>query len=154
MSNAPGYVRLSVALLLSLLLHGRLAAQPYEHAAGIRAGYSSGITYKGFFRHTDNAVEADFYYNNHGLNIAAFYSWNFSLSAKDRFFFYTGPGLMGGQWDEAISLGICAQAGLMYVPRKVPLDFSLGWRPLFNLYKHTEPDFLDFGLVIRYRFSV
>ena len=36
--------------ILIIALSASLAGQPYEHSLGVRAGYSSGITYKGFFR--------------------------------------------------------------------------------------------------------
>lgn len=142
------------AMALMLMISASCLAQPYEHAAGVRAGFSSGLNYKFFFRHTVNALEGNVYYNRNGLNLAAYYSWNLEVFNSSQCFLYFGPGLFGGQWDEALSLGLGGQAGLEVVPRKVPLSFAIDWRPLFNLYKDFDVDLVDFGLCIRYRFSI
>ena len=48
-----------------------LSAQPYEHSVGVRAGYSSGIVYKAFFRHRPTAIEGGLLYNRHGFSLNA-----------------------------------------------------------------------------------
>ena len=64
-----------------------------------------------------------------------------------------GGGGFGGDWDEEFSLGVAAVAGIEYTLRDLPLNFSLDWKPMLNLYAVFEPDLLDFGLSIRYRFK-
>lgn len=142
-------------LAIGLLLYGlQLAAQPYSHAAGIRAGYSSGLTYKGFLLHRPAAIEADFMYNPHGLNLSLLYQYHRELDPRGRWLVHAGGGLFGGQWDDAFSLGLSPGLGIEYVIRKTPLNFGLDWKPMLNLYRKFAFDPLDFGLSIRYRFSL
>ncbi|MCK4990487.1 MAG: hypothetical protein KAS29_08380, partial [Bacteroidales bacterium] len=104
---------LVMAMMLSLFtLQAKLQAQPYMHSAGIRAGYSSGISYKGFRLHRMSAFEVDFLYNKHGLNLGALYEYHLEPFKKStRTFIYLGGGAFGGQWDEEFSLGVAAVAG-------------------------------------------
>jgi len=144
-----------IAMMLSLFtLQARLQAQPYMHSAGIRAGYSSGISYKGFRLHRMSAFEVDFLYNNHGFNLGALYEHHLEPFKKStRTFIYLGGGAFGGDWEEEFSLGVAAVAGIEYTLRDLPLNFSFDWKPMLNIYAVLEPDWLDFGLSIRYRFS-
>lgn len=143
-------------ILASLLITGlaELDAQPYRHAIGIRAGYSSGITYKGFFRYQMSAVEADILYNQHGFNLTGMYLYHIEPFRNDRWLLYVGGGAFGGDWDGAFSIGLTAAFGMEYVVRDLPLNFSLDWKPMANLFRETEADFLDFGFSIRYRFRL
>jgi len=144
------------ALALTLLLaleHADLRAQPYDHSVGLRAGYSSGITYKGFRLHRMGAYEADILYNRHGFNISALYEHHMEPFRNERFLLYAGGGAFGGKWDEEFSLGLLAVAGIEYTLRDLPLNFGLDWRPMLNVYRTLATDFLDFGLCIRYRFG-
>ena len=137
-----------------LLLPLGLQAQPYEHAAGVRAGYTSSINYKGFFLHSMNAIEAGVGYNKHGLNISALFQIHKELFGDDQFLAYFGGGLFGGQWDDEFSIGLAAVGGIEYTLRKTPLNFGLDWRPMMNVYRNFGYDFLDFGLTVRYRFKL
>jgi hypothetical protein len=140
--------------ILVVLGQKELHAQPYMHAAGIRAGYSSGISYKGFRLHRMSAFEVDFLYNRHGFNLGALYEYHLEPFKKNtRTFVYLGGGAFGGDWDDEFSLGLSAVAGLEYTVRNLPLNFSIDWKPMLNLYAVFEPDLLDFGLSIRYRFG-
>jgi len=131
----------------------KLSAQHYSHAVGIRAGYSSGISYKGFRLHRMSAIEAAFLYNRNGLNITALYEYHLEPFHSKRAFIYLGGGPFGGKWDNEFSLGVAAVAGFEYTIRDLPLNFSLDWKPMFSLYSQLEQDLLDFGLSIRYRFG-
>ena len=131
-----------------------LDAQPYRHAAGIRAGYSSGISYKGFMLHRMSAFQIDFLYNRHGLNLSALYAYHLEPFQKSsRTFIYLGGGPFGGEWEDEFSIGLAALAGLEYTLRDLPLNFSIDWKPMLNVYAVFEPDLLDFGISIRYRFG-
>jgi hypothetical protein len=141
-------------IIIGILLPSILNAQPYKHAAGVRAGYSSGITYKGFFLHSMNAVELDFYYNNHGLNLSALYVLHVEPFRSERWLLHFGGGVFGGNWDGDPSVGLVAAGGIEYNIRDIPLNFGLDWRPMLNVYKEFAYDFLDFGISIRYRFSL
>ena len=148
------YVIIALSVILLIPWQKDLKAQPYMHSAGIRAGYSSGITYKGFLLHRMSAFEVDFLYNKHGLNLGALYEYHLEPFKKStRTFIYLGGGAFGGSWDEEFSLGVAAVAGIEYTLRDLPLIFSLDWKPMLNIYAVFEPDWLDFGLSIRYRFK-
>jgi len=145
---------ISLTLFLAFAMCGAdLTAQPYNHSGGIRAGYSSGITYKGFRLHRMGAYEADIMYNRHGFNISALYEHHLEPFRNERLLLYLGGGAFGGDWDEEFSLGVLTVAGLEYTLRDLPLNLGLDWRPMLSIYRSLSPDFLDFGLCIRYRFG-
>lgn len=146
--------RLVLILLLLVSVLTEVDAQPYMHSAGIRAGLSSGISYKGFRLHRMSAVELDLLYNRHGFNLSALYEYQMEPTKKNtRAFTYVGGGAFGGNWNDQFSLGVEVIAGVEYTLRDLPLNFSLDWKPMLNLYADFEPEWLDFGLSIRYRFS-
>ena len=145
---------ISFAGILALsLCSARLQAQPYGHSVGIRAGYSSGISYKGFFRHRMAAIEGDMLYNRHGFNLSGLYQYHLEPFRNERILVYLGGGAFGGNWDEEFSVGLLGVAGVEYNLRDTPLNFGLDWRPMLNLYRSFASDFMDFGLCIRYRFG-
>ena len=131
-----------------------LLAQPYHHAGGVRAGYSSGLTYKGFFLHSMRSVEIDALYNQHGLNISALYLMHWEPSRNSRWLFYAGGGIFGGEWEQDLSLGLVAIGGIEYVLRDLPLNFGVDWKPMLSIYRDVNYDLLDFGITIRYRFKL
>lgn len=137
-----------------LLLSATCQAQTYDHAGGVRAGYTSGLSYKGFFLHSMNAMELDLGYNRHGLSIAGLYEIHIDPFRSKRWLAYFGGGVFGGKWDEDFSMGLVAVVGIEYTLRKTPLNFGLDWRPMLNAYKNFGYDLLDFGLTIRYRFKL
>ena len=132
----------------------RLSAQPYEHSVGVRAGYSSGIVYKAFFRHRPTAIEGGLLYNRHGFNLSALVEYHPEVFRNKRIQVYMGGGAFGGEWDDEFSLGIAGVAGIEYILRDLPLSFSADWRPMLNLFVDFEPDWLDFGVSIRYHFKI
>jgi hypothetical protein len=147
----------TVLLILFLLFTGLttvLKGQPYEHSAGVRAGYSSGITYKGFFRYQTNAIEAEILYNRHGFNLTGLYEFHFEPFRNDRWLIYAGGGAFGGNWEGDPSLGVALAGGIELVVRDLPINFSLDWKPMLNLYRQFDYDLLDFGISIRYRFKL
>ena len=139
-----------VSLLFCPLL---LNAQPYEHSGGIRAGLSSGISYKGFFLHRMSALGIDALYNPHGLNISALYEMHTELTRNGRLLAYGGGGLFGGRWDEEFSSGLCVVGGIEFTIRKVPINIGAEWKPMLNVYRLFDYELLDFGITIRYRFG-
>ncbi len=130
-----------------------LKAQPYIHSVGIRAGYSSGITYKQFRLHRMGAYEGNILYNRHGFKLSALYEHHLEPFRNERILVFAGGGAFGGNWDEEISLGVLGVVGIEYTIRDIPLNFTLDWRPMFNIFRTPAVDLLDFGLGIRYRFG-
>jgi len=131
-----------------------LSAQPYEHSVGIRAGYSSGIVYKAFFRHRPTAIEGGILYNRHGFNVSGLLEYHPEVFRNDRILVYVGGGAFVGEWDDEFSLGIAGVTGIEYVLRDLPLSFGAEWKPMLNLFEDFEPDWLDFGVLIRYHFKI
>ncbi len=148
-----GYMIILAVMLCLATWQAELKAQPYNHTAGIRAGYSSGISYKGFRLHQMWAIEADILFNRNGFNLSALYEYHLKPFKNKRALIYLGGGPFGGDWKEEFSLGVAAVAGIEYTLRDQPLNFSLDWKPMLNIYAIFEPDLLDFGLSIRYRFG-
>jgi hypothetical protein len=130
-----------------------LKAQPYNHAVGVRAGYSSGISYKGFRLHKMWAIEADILYNPIGLNVGGLFEYHLEPFYNKRTFIYLGGGVFGGTREDAICAGVAAVTGIEYVLRDLPLDFTLNWKPMLYVYELFEPGLLDFGITIRYHFG-
>ena len=146
--------RLLIILILGIILPPSLTGQPYEHAAGVRAGYSSGLTYKGFLRYRMSAFQLDAYYNRHGFNLSLQYLYHMEPFRNNRWLVFAGGGPFSGQWDDAFSAGLLLTGGIEYVMRDLPLNFGFNWRPLLNIYRESAYDLLDFGLSVRYRFSL
>ncbi|MBN1132331.1 MAG: hypothetical protein JXR52_09005 [Bacteroidales bacterium] len=140
-------------LCLLLLLTTALRGQEYDHSAGIRAGFSSGLVYKGFFK-KNQAVALEALYNRNGLNFSILYQHQVIPFRNKRFQIYFGGGPFSGQWAEQFSLGIAATSGIEYIMRDLPLVFSFDWKPLFNVIKVTGFEIIDFGLSLRYRFEL
>ncbi|MEZ5070488.1 MAG: hypothetical protein R2751_05850 [Bacteroidales bacterium] len=147
------FLILLVLLGLTLPQTGALA-QPYEHAIGIRAGYGSGITYKGFARHRLSALEVNALYHEHGFGASGLFVHHVEPTRKDRWLIGLGAGPLVGNWEGDLSLGLTAVAGLYYEVLRLPLEFGLDWRPMLNAYRQFDTEFLDFGFVIRYSFRL
>jgi hypothetical protein len=146
----------TLVFVLTLLFFNcadELNAQEYTHSAGVRAGFSSGIVYKGFFER-NSAVAIEGLYNRNGLNITALYQYHIAPFKNDRALFYFGGGPFAGQWGEEFSLGVAGVAGFEYILRDIPLVFSVDWKPLFNIIMQTDYEFVDFGVSIRYHFEI
>jgi len=144
---------LVLATILMVPWHSALKAQPYKHAVGVRAGYSSGISYKGFKLHQMWAIEADILYNPVGLNIGALFEHHLEPFHNKRTLVYFGGGLFGGNREDAICGGVAAVIGIEYDLRDQPLNFTLDWKPMLYVYELFEPGLLYFGITIRYRFG-
>jgi len=147
-------LRIIPVLLSLVVLPATIVAQPYEHAIGVRAGYTSGLSYKGFFLHSMNAIELDVGYNQHGLNISGLYEVHMEPFRNSHWLAYFGGGVFGGEWEQELSLGLVAVGGIEYTLHKTPLNFGIDWRPMVNVYRSFAYDLLDFGLTIRYRFKL
>jgi len=131
-----------------------LFSQPYEHSAGIRAGYSSGLTYKAFFLFRPTAIEVTALYNNHGFQAAALLEIHRELDRKGQFMAFAGGGLAVGQREDEFAAGLVAAAGLEYCLRRIPLCFGIDWKPTLMVLRTTNYDLFDLGLYARYRFKL
>lgn len=148
--GCPGKI-LFFVLFTSLFCNA--VSQPYEHSGGIRAGYSSGLSYKGFFRYSLGAVEGDLLYNRNGFNVTILYELHYEAFRTKRVLLYGGGGLFGGNWEEHPSAGISPVAGIEFIVRDLPVNFSIDWKPMINVYRYFHYDVADVGISIRYRFQ-
>jgi hypothetical protein len=100
-----------------------------------------------------SGIEASILYNRNGFHVNALYEYHLEPFRNKRLLVYAGGGAFGGEWDEELSLGLAGIAGMEYTLRDLPLNFSLDWKPMLNLYRNFEYDLMDFGISIRFRFK-
>lgn len=141
-------IRLRCILFIFFITTGFLIAQPYEHAVGIKAGYSSGVVYK-LFLDKNGVLDGQALYNSHGFQLSALYGYQFTPYAKKRLFYFAGLGPYGGNWDEEFALGVALNLGAEFVLRKAPLVMGLEWKPMFNLYKVSDYAIPDIALSVK-----
>ncbi len=135
-------------LLLFFFISSPGETQPYEHAIGVKAGYSSGIIYK-MFADKSRVVSGQALYNNHGFQFTALYEYQFTPYAKKRLYYYMGAGIHAGDWEEAFAAGIAFSLGSEFVFRKAPLTTGLEWKPMINIYRLTEIAVPDIALTVK-----
>jgi len=139
---------LIVIVFLALTTGAFAQPEPYRHAAGIRAGYSSGLTYKLFIDRNIN-IDVQALYNKFGFQLTAMYEYQFSPYGKQRLQYYAGIGPHGGNWDSEPALGAAVVVGLEFVFRKAPVVLGVEWKPAINLYKAFGYAIPDFGVTAK-----
>lgn len=144
-----------VALLLTAFTYVS-SAQIYQTAVGIRGGFSNGITGKHFIS-DHSALEGILSLRNNGWMVTALYQeYNPAFDVNNLYWYY-GGGAHVGYWQKYQSnhfgLGIDAIIGLEYVFNPIPLNVSLDYKPMFNLYN--LPRFMadEVAISIRYTFG-
>lgn len=135
-------------LLLLIVTTLQVAAQPYDNAVGIKAGYSSGVTFKHFIKN-EITMEAQALYNPHGFLFTAIYGYQFTPYSKKRLHYYAGAGLHTGNWDNEFALGAAILAGSEYVFREVPIVVGIEWKPMINFYKLFDYALPDVAVTFR-----
>lgn len=146
-----------ILILCSVLLlaaAGRLSAQEYNWAIGVRGGVTAtGISVKHNFDPA-NSIEAlvDFV---QGVNVYALYERNIPVIAQG-FNFYYGGGVNLGGWEKhdktRFTMGIDGIVGLEYKIQSIPLAFSVDYKPCLNFAGNTGFHAADFGLGIKVAF--
>lgn len=134
-----------------------------DNAVGVRLGLGSGVTYQHFF--TDQRVlEAIAYQRFGGVNLTML------IEGHEQFFdirglkWYYGAG--GHVWlynkssvlqenilrENSYALGIDGIVGMAFYLRSYPLQFSVDWKPGFNLKGSSYIEWDSGAMSIRYRF--
>lgn len=131
-----------------LLSHAALQSQPYNNAVGVRAGYSSGVTFRHFIDR-EFMAEGLALYNRDGFQFTAIYGYQFSPYAKERLYYYAGAGLHAGNWDEAFALGAAVMAGTEFAFRKAPVIIGIEWKPMINFYRVFDFAIPDLALTLQ-----
>jgi hypothetical protein len=154
--------------IVFLLVGGKLDAQPYSTAVGVRVGESSGLTFKTFVGSgafdfiisawpNDLAVFA-LYEKNHPLGengLSLYYGGGMHVAFNTRryYYYYEHHNRWWYHRRDGVGIGIDGIMGLEYKFRTVPLALSLDIKPYFevntdrNVYVSPDP-----GLGIKFAF--
>ena len=155
-----------------------LWAQSYEHSAGVRAGHTSGLTYKKFLVE-EQAIETLVSGRNEGIQVTVSYLKHSQLefSFNDNFYVYYGIGGHIGieRFDDLeksiipddegqptflfedknyFTMGVDATVGLEYRWLSIPMTLSFDVKPYFNFIgmRYTRNRFWDAGFSFKYVF--
>lgn len=141
---------------------GTLHAQ-YNTAIGIRGAIAPGFTIKHNLTY-DHAVEAILVTRWRGVMVTGLYQVHFPAFGVNNLRWYLGGGGHLGVWsqtstnnpwfesDGGVVIGADGIGGIEYTLEDIPLNFSLDWKPGFNLVGHSGFWVDDGALSIRYAF--
>jgi hypothetical protein len=134
-----------------------------DNALGLRLGLGSGVTYQHFF--TDHHVfEAIAYQRFGGANLTLLYEGHEQMFNIRGLKWFYGAG--GHTWiynknsvlqentlvENSIAFGVDGIIGLAFYMRSLPLQFSVDWKPGFNLKGSNYIEWDSGGISARYRF--
>lgn len=165
---------LTAILLLTIL--SSYSQQLYQKSAGIRLGYTSGLTFKNFVTE-DEAIEFILSGRNEGIQITGLYEFHqpMEFSFNDKFYLHYGVGghigyekfdnlakvLINDAGDEFafeeksfFTMGVDATLGLEYRALEVPATIGFDIKPIFNFIgmRHTQGRFWDAAISFKYVF--
>ncbi len=165
-------------LILLLSVEGRVFAQDFHHAAGVRLGRTDGLNYKHFFNDS-GALEVMLGFGGYdrGMQAYALYEWheNIRLEFSENLYVYYGVGghtgyitknqerLYYSQGESPVAysgsaryfaIGIDAIAGLEYRIFSVPMTVGIDIKPYVEYYGFTDVQFKfwDFAFNLKYIF--
>lgn len=129
-----------VVLVLMFTISNESKAQAYNTSAGLRLGASSGLSIKHFINQ-DAAIEGILATRWRGLLITGLYEVHKDIDDVDGLNWFYGGGAHVGSWNNSALnsyrgstvVGIDGIIGLEYVLEELPLNFSLDFKPAFNL---------------------
>jgi len=96
-------------------------------------------------------VHANVSFGN-GLGAEALYDFLFRPFGDGTLYWYLGVG-PSVRFDDPFLFGVCGEAGLSYMFKKVPISISGDWRPTFIIIENTNFEGGWFGLNVRYVFG-
>ncbi len=148
----------------------------YEKSAGIRLGYTSGITFKNFVTESE-AVEFILSGRNDGMQITGIYQFHEPMEFRFNKKFYLHYGVGGHVGYEKFdnlakvltneagnefafeaksffTMGVDASLGLEYRALEVPATIGFDIKPIFNFIgmRHTQGRFWDAAISFKYVF--
>ncbi len=151
-------------LFFVLTLGASSAHAQYNTAVGIRGAFAPGFTIKHHLT-SDHAVEGILVTRWRGVMVTGLYQVHFPAFAVPNLRWYLGGGGHFGVWsrttnnnpwfesDGGVVIGADGIGGIEYTLRDIPLNFSLDWKPGFNLVGHSGFWVDDGALSLRYAFS-
>ncbi|PKP53694.1 MAG: hypothetical protein CVT92_02935 [Bacteroidetes bacterium HGW-Bacteroidetes-1] len=163
-----------VAIILFLTLGISISAQPLQHAAGIRGGVSSGLTYQYFYNPMED-VKLLLSFRDSGMQLSALMEHYESvmINYHDQFFMYYGAGLHLGytrSYSTRYSLissrpfetypitrpvlGADAIVGLEYRVGVIPIAFGIDYKPFFEFFgnRFFKISVWDIAFSVKYQF--
>ena len=123
-------------------------AQDYSTAIGVRGGWAYGLTVKHFIS-GNSALEGILSSRWQGFNITGLYEVHGTAFGVARLNWYYGGGGHIGFWNGKYNkkwfddetnytvIGIDGILGLEYTLSEIPINFSLDWKPAFNIIGHS-----------------
>jgi hypothetical protein len=154
---------LIAAVLLSMAGEGYSQRGMLDNSIGVRLGLGNGVTYQHFF--TDrNVMELIAYQRFGGANFTALMEAHEQMFDVRGLKWYYGAG--GHLWafnkssvlqenflrENSLAFGVDAILGLEFYTRSIPLQFSIDWKPGFNLKGSHYIEWDSGGMSCRYRF--
>ena len=134
-----------------------------DNAVGVRLGLGNGATFQHFFTNK-NVIEIMAYQRFGGANVTVLgeqhyqmfdvkgLKWYFGGGAHAWLFNKTSVLQEGRLGENNIAVGVDGMLGLAYYLRGIPLQFSVDWKPGFNLRGSRYIEWDGGGLSLRYRF--
>lgn len=139
-----------IILVIAAVLCMGAAASAQSRALGLRITNGAEVSYQHSLGM--DFVEADLGWYSNGFYLSGIY--NFVFAEKCDFNFYAGPGASLGYFNSdsvsGFNLGIAGMIGMEY-NFNIPLQLSLDWRPVLNLF-HGGFGWQGIALGVRYRF--
>jgi hypothetical protein len=134
-----------------------------DNAVGVRLGLGSGVTYQHFFT-DERVVEAIAYQRFGGVNLTLLMQGHHQFFDIRGLKWYYGAG--GHVWvynkssvlqenflrENSYALGVDGIVGMAFYLRSFPLQFSVDWKPGFNLKGSSYIEWDSGAMSIRYRF--
>ncbi|MBL0315392.1 MAG: hypothetical protein IPP69_06250 [Flavobacteriales bacterium] len=134
-----------------------------DNALGVRVGLGSGVTYQHFFSDR-NVFEGIAYQRFGGVNVTALYEIHQQMFDIRGLKWYLGAG--GHAWlynknsvlnemrmiENSYALGVDGILGMAFYLRSYPLQFSVDWKPGFNLKGSNYIEWDAGAMSVRYRF--
>lgn len=138
--------KISITILITFFAFAYGSAQDYNTAIGLRGGFANGITIKHFV--SDKAAfEGIIASRWRGVELTALYEIHGRAFDTDRLNWYAGFGGHVGFWDgndtrwgddrSYTVIGIDGILGLEYNFLEIPINFSVDWKPAFNLFGYS-----------------
>ena len=154
------YKMKKVLFILSVFFTLSASAQNYDWALGLRLGGNAGFTMKKSLGRS-TAFEGILSPSDRGLLAVALLEKHHAFLNEPGLSWYYGAGGHAGFWNEGgpnhyfryseghYALGVDGILGLEYSFVSVPLNFSIDWKPAFNLAEYTGFYYGDAALSIR-----
>jgi hypothetical protein len=137
--------KIVLTLILAVSIVTLASAQDYKTSAGLRGGFSYGLTLKHFLSEK-TAIEGLLQTRWQGFDITGLYEIHAPAFEVEKLKWYYGFGAHGGIYNSAyvpwgssgIIIGIDGILGLEYTFSEAPLNIGVDWKPAFNLIGNTR----------------